>query len=316
MNKKRIILTVFFLLAALGVLVGADVYLHVRKDGLLKQVVEKKVADTTEEKGLNIYERFQVYKNRLYENSEKGFGYTDLETGKREILTQKDIYDFVICDDLIYYLDINKVPERVICKNLDGVGKKERIRILRNIESYFLMNKEVIALRERKSNHAIIKWGQDGSEQVLLEFGFDVIEKYQGQLCGYYEGKYIFFCNEGVYAVDGSTGEVQRIFSVGGQGSVGCVLKGVRCVKDKVYIWGIARDSDQTALCGPYYVEDSELTGVWQVNLNNYEAERISDVYYDEMCVLQGELYGVEDMMFDKKKLIPVSAVELSKTNG
>lgn len=58
---------------------------------------------------MNISETFQVYNNRLYCNSEEGVGFIDLETGKRETLAKEHIYDFVICDELIYYLDMSRV---------------------------------------------------------------------------------------------------------------------------------------------------------------------------------------------------------------
>lgn len=296
MKKKRTALKIFLLLTALGLLAG--IYLYLKKDALLEQVVEKGITDTTEEKGINISETFQVYKNRLYYNSGNGFWFVDLETGKRENLTTEYICDFVICDDLIYYLDMSKAVDYVVCKNLNDVAKKERLRVLRDIESYIFINKEVIALRELEDKHVIIKWREDGSEQVLLEFGVDVIEQYEVQLCGYYEGKYIFFSNRaiggGIYTVDGNTGEVRKVFSIEKEGSVYCKLDGVRCTKDKVYIWGLAFDSAKSALGGQYPIEDSDKTGVWQVNLNNYETKRISDKFYDKMCMLQGELYGVE----------------------
>lgn len=69
------------------------------------------------------------------------------------------------------------------------MAEKEKLRVLRDIDSYFFMNKEAIALRNMEDKHVIIKWGEDGSEQVLLEFGVDVIESYNVQFCGYYEGK-------------------------------------------------------------------------------------------------------------------------------
>lgn len=68
MKKKRTVLKIFLVLIALGLLVG--VYFYLKKDALLEQVVEKGVTDTTEEKGMNIFETFQVYNNRLYCNSE------------------------------------------------------------------------------------------------------------------------------------------------------------------------------------------------------------------------------------------------------
>lgn len=312
MKKKRTGLKILLLLAALGLLAGVGVYLHLKKDALMEQVVERGITDTTEEKGMNIPETFQVYKNRLYCNSEKGFGYVDLETGKKEILTQKNIYDFIICDELIYYVDSSRALDRLFCKNLNDVAGKERLRTLRDIESYFFMDNEVIALRDLDDKHVIIKWGEDGSEQVLLEFGFDVIEPYNAQLCGYYEGKYIFFSQRGIYTVDGSTGEVQKVFSIESKGSVHWIPEGIRCAKDKVYIWAIAYDqSQQPFLFGDCYLEDSEMTGVWQLNLDNYEAERISDECYREMCMLQGELYGVEGEGFRIKKLNPVNIMKL-----
>lgn len=296
MKKKKTVIKIFLLLIALGLLAG--IYLHKKKDTLIKQVVEKRIADTTEEKGMNISETFQVYKNRLYCNSEEGFGFTDLETGKRENLTTEYIYDFVICDELIYYLDTSKAIDRLVCKNLNDVAKKEQLRVLRDVDSYFFMNKEAIALRNTEDKHVIIKWGEDGSKQVLLEFGVDVIEAYDVQLCGYYEGKYILFSNRaiggGIYTVDGNTGEVRKVFSIEEEGSVYCKLDGVRCTKDKVYIWGLAFDSTRSTLGGQYSIEDSDKTGVWQVNLTDYKAERISNEFYDEMYILQGELNGVE----------------------
>lgn len=108
MKNKRTVLKIFLLLAVLGLLTGAGIYLYLKKDALLEQVVEKGVTDTTEEKGMNISETFQVYKNRLYCNLEQGFGFVDLKTGKRENLTAEYIYDFVICDELIYYLDTRR----------------------------------------------------------------------------------------------------------------------------------------------------------------------------------------------------------------
>lgn len=195
--------------------------------------------------------------------------------------------------------------------------------MLRDIESYIFINKEVIALRELEDKHVIIKYGEDGSEQVLLGFGVDVIEKYEAQLCGYYEGKYIFFSNRaiggGIYTVDESTGEVRKVFSIENEGSVYCKLAGVKCAKDKVHIWGIACDSAKSTLGGQYYMEDSTKTGVWQVNLTDFKAERILDEFYDEMCILQGELYGVEEtilqklqvlQVFQMKKLNPVNSKE------
>lgn len=293
----------------LGLLAGIGVYLYLKKDALREQVVEKGITDTIEEKAMNIPETFQVYKNCLYHNLEEGFGFTDLVTGKSEILTKEYISDFIICDELIYYLDTSKAMWRVVCKELNNVGGKERLRMLRNIESYFCMNKEIIALRDLADKHVIIKWREDGSEQVLLEFGFDVMGQYDAQLCGYYEGKYIFFC-DGIYTVDGSTGEVRKVFSIESEDSVYCALNGVRCAKDKVYIWGIACDSSKSALAGPYYIKDSEKTGVWRVNLNNYEIERISYEYYRKMHIMQGELYGVEETIFDKEKLKPVNKMK------
>ena len=314
--KKKII--VGFVLLFIIIVVPVIVW-YLRKDALVDLLTEKEIADTTEEKGVNISETFQVYKNRLYCNSEKGFGFIDLETGKRENLTTEYISDFVICDELIYYMDTRKVLDYVVCKNLNDVAKKERLRALRDIESYILVNSEVIALRELEDKHVIIKWGQDGSEQVLLEFGVDVMEPYEAQLCGYYEGKYIFFSNlaigGGIYTVDESTGEVRKVFSIEEEGSVFCAFEGVRCTKDKIYIWGIARDSAKSTFAGPYYIEDSEKTGVWQVDLNNYEAKRVSDgLFYDEVCIVQGELYEMEDdvifhdffineSMFQRKKM-------------
>lgn len=297
MMKKSIVLIIFLLLIAMGLLAG--IYLYQNKDtALMEQVVEKGITDTTEEKGINISETFQVYKNRLYCNSGNGFGFVDLETGKREELTTEYIYDFVICDELIYYLDMNKAIDRLVCKNLNDVAGKEQLRVLRDVDSYFFMNKEAIALRNTEDKHVIIKWGEDGSKQVLLEFGVDVIEAYDVQLCGYYEGKYILFSNRaiggGIYTVDGNTGEVRKVFSIEEEGSVYCKLDGVRCTKDKVYIWGLAFDSTRSTLGGQYSIEDSDKTGVWQVNLTDYKAERISDEFYDEMCILQGELYGEE----------------------
>lgn len=312
--KKKIIVgfVLLFIIIAVPVIVW-----YLRKDALVDLLTEKVITDTTEEKAINISETFQVYKNRLYCNSEKGFGFIDLETGKRENLTTEYISDFVICDDIIYYMDMIKVLDCVVCKNLNDVAKKERLRALKDIESYIFVNKEVIALRERDDKHVIIKWGEDGSEQVLLEFGVDVIESFEAQLCGYYEGKYIFFSKGGgIYTVDESTGQVRNVFSVEKEGSVFCVFMGARCTKDKVYIWGIAHDSSKSALCGPYYVEDSEKTGVWQVDLNNYEAKRVSDgLFHDEVSIVQGELYEMEDdvifhdffineSMFQRKKMV------------
>ncbi len=308
MKKKRNVLKIFLLLTALGLLTG--IYFYFKKDALVERVIEKGVTDTTEEKEINTTETFQVYKNRLYCNSKKGFGFIDLKTGKGEILTTRRIYDFVICDELIYYLDMSKVVYRLVCKNLKDVAKKERLWALRDIESYFFMNKEAIALRELEDKHVIIKWGEDGSEKVLLEFGVDVIDQHGAQLCGYYEGRYILFSKSaiggGVYTVDENTGEVQKVFSIESEGSVFCDLRGVKCAKDKVYIWGIACDSDKSAIAGPYYMKDSDKTGIWQVNLKNYEVERISDEFYNEMCILQGELYGVEHTIFGKEKLKPI----------
>ena len=312
MKKKRTVLKIFLVLIALGLLVG--VYFYLKKDALLEQVVEKGVTDTTEEKGMNIFETFQVYNNRLYCNSEEGFGYVELETGKRETLEKECIYDFVICDELIYYLDMSRVPDRIICKNLNDVAGKEPLRVLRNIESYFCMNKEIIALRDLEDKHVIIKWRQDGSKQVLLEFGFDVIGQYEAQLCGYFEGKYIFFKKQaiggGVYTVDESTGEVRSVFSIEDEGSVYCALQGVRCAKDKVYIWGIACDSSRSAIAGPYYMEDSEKTGVWRLDLTDYKVERISPEFYREMCVLRGELYGVEETLLQELQLLQVFRIK------
>ncbi len=320
MKKKRTVLKIFLLLTALGLLAG--IYFYLKKDALLEQVVEKGVTDTTEEKGMNTTETFQVYKNRLYCNSEEGFGFVDLETGKRENLTTEHIYDFVICDELIYYLDMSKAVDPLVCKNLNDVAKKERLKVLRDIDSYIFMNKEAIALRELEDKHVILKWGEDGREQVLLEFGVDVLEPFSARLCGYYEGKYIFFSDlaaGGIYTVDEGTGEVQKIFSIEEEGFVFCALEGVRCAKDKVYIWGIACDSDKSAIAGPYYMLDSDKTGVWQVNLTDYKVERISDEFYDEMCMLQGELYGVEDtilqelllfQVFQIKELDPINSVQ------
>mgnify|MGYP000102387113 CR=1 FL=1 len=322
-KNKRTVLKIFLLVAALGLLAGAGIYLYLKKDALLEQVVENGVTDTTEEKGMNISETFQVYKNRLYCNLEKGFGFVDLKTGKRENLTSEYIYNFVICDELIYYLDTRRAVDCLVCKNLKDVAGKEWLRVLRDIESYIFINKEVIALRELEDKHVIIKYGEDGSEQVLLEFGVDVMEQYEAQLCGYYEGKYIFFSNRaiggGVYMIDESTGEVRKVFSIENEGSVYCKLAGVKCAKDKVYIWGIACDSAKSTLGGQYYMENSTKTGVWQVNLTDFKAERILDEFYDEMCILQGELYGVEEtilqklqvlQVFQMKKLNPVNSIE------
>lgn len=321
-KKKIAALNVLLLLAVLGVVSGVGVYLYLKKDALMERVVEKAVTDTTLEKGMNISETFQVYKNRLYCNREEGFGFTDLETGKREKLTKECIYDFIICDELIYYLDRNRVVERLICKNLNDVAGDGKFRMLHNIESYFFMNKEVIALRDLEDKHVIIKWGQDGSEQVLLEFGVDVIKQYEARLFGYYEGKYIFFSNRaiggGIYTVDESTGKVVKVFSIEKEGSVYCKLVGVKFAKDRVYIWGIACDSAENTIGGQRYIADSNKTGVWQVNLTDYRSARIMDEFYDEMCILQGELYGVEETILQKlqvlqrfqmKKLRPVNVV-------
>lgn len=312
MKKKRTVLKVFLVLTALGLLAGA--YLYLKKDALLEQVVEKGVTDTTEEKGMNISETFQVYKNCLYCNSEEGFGFTDLETRERKILTKEYVTDFVIYDECIYYRDISKAIDRLVCKNLNDVAKKEPLRALRDIDSYFFRNKEAIALRNLEDKHVIMKWGEDGSEQVLLEFGVDVIEAYDVQLCGYYEGKYILFSNRaiggGIYTVDENTGEVRKVFSMEEEGSVYCKLAGVRCTKDKIYIWGLAFDSARSTSGGQYPIEDSDKTGVWQVNLNNYEAERISDEFYDEMCILQGELYGLEETLLQELQLLQMFRIK------
>lgn len=58
-----------------------------------------------------------MYKNRLYCNSGNGFGFVDLETEKREELTTEYIDDFVICDELICYLDMSKAIDRLVCKS-------------------------------------------------------------------------------------------------------------------------------------------------------------------------------------------------------
>lgn len=314
-------LKIFLLLVVLALMAGVGVHFYLKKDALMEQVIEKGITDTTEEKGMNIPETFQVYKNRLFCNSEEGFGFTDLETGKREILTPKNIYDFIICDELIYYLDRNRAVDHLICKNLNDMAGDEKVQTLHNIESYFFMNKEVIALRDLEDKHVIIKWGQDGSEQALLAFGVDVIKQYEARLCGYYEGKYIFFSNRaiggGIYTVDESTGEAVKVFSIEEEGSVYCKLAGVKFAGDRVYIWGIACDSAENTIGGQRYIEDSDKTGVWQMNLTDYRSVRILDEFYDEMCILQKELYGVEETIlqelqvsqrFQMKKLRPVKA--------
>lgn len=133
--KKKTVLYIMLLLAVLALMAGVGVYFYIKKDALMEQVIEKGITDTTGEKGMNISETFQVYKNRLYCNREEGFGFTDLQTGKRENLTKERIYDFIICDELIYYLDRDRDVDRLLCKNLNDVAGDGTFRALHNIES-------------------------------------------------------------------------------------------------------------------------------------------------------------------------------------
>lgn len=73
---------------------------------------------------------------------------------------------------------------------------------------------------------------------------------------------------------------------------------------------GGACDSSRSAIAGLYYMEDSEKTGVWQINLTDYKAERISHEFYREMCILQGELYGVEKTLLQELQLLQIFRIK------
>lgn len=87
-------------------------------------------------------------------------------------------------------------------------------------------------------------------------------------------------------------------------------LRGLDVKRTKYTYGGGPCDSSRSAIAGPYYMEDSEKTGVWQVNLTDYKAERISHEFYREMCILQGELYGVEKTLLQELQLLQIFRIK------
>lgn len=272
---------------------------------------ENQQLDTTQENNVNAG-GYQIVGGKLYyldedeEHKDCLYQYDYVDSTEECLIRKKDIYDFQIVDNRIYYTvpckDDEDVLENLICRDIDG--KKTKLR--ERIEGFVCRGKDIFYYRYGGRDENFFKLYQlmeDGEDKLVLSKNVD---DGPSEFLFMYED-YVFFggaYNEGyISAYNLQTGTWREYFNMTApvesrDNKFFYQLLDVQYADGNIFAQGYVCDSSKSnrLLTSPFYpVDDAPETGVWQINLATGEQSHIDQNYFSEICALGGKLYGVRN---------------------